>query len=196
MRVFARLLSALIGLVVAGAGVLLALEVGWAWWRPVRGPLFVPWTGWRDRLAELTWDTAGVRLAAIGVAVAGLLLILVAVAVRRRVKRRADPENEDSDRPSRKGWVLTLVVGLAALLGGVAMLVVGAGWLGRDRGHRSLLDPIAIGWLGENLFAARIGGLVLGLLLLALGLWWFFHSARPEEQPAFELDTAAPQQVH
>jgi hypothetical protein len=96
MRLFVRLLSALIGLALAATGVLLALEVGWAWWRPGRGTLFVPWTAWRDRLTELTWNNAAVRVTAIVVAVIGLLLILAAAAAGRRAIRLTDPANEVS----------------------------------------------------------------------------------------------------
>ncbi|MEV6910977.1 DUF6286 domain-containing protein [Amycolatopsis sp. NPDC051071] len=96
MRLFVRLLSALIGLALAAAGVLLALEVGWGWWRPGRGPLFLPWDAWRDRLAELTWGGSSVRLAAIVAGVVGLLLILAAASAGRRAIRLTDPANEVS----------------------------------------------------------------------------------------------------
>lgn len=96
MRLFVRLLSALIGLALAAAGVLLALEVGWGWWRPGRGPLIVGWDGWRDRLAELTWGGSSVQVTAIVVAVAGLLLILAAASAGRRAIRLTDPANEVS----------------------------------------------------------------------------------------------------
>ncbi|MEV7554459.1 alkaline shock response membrane anchor protein AmaP [Amycolatopsis sp. NPDC089917] len=83
---------------------------------------------------------------------------------------------------------LTVLIGLLALLGGAAVLVVGAGWLGTYRANRSLVDPIALDWLLRNALAARIGALVLGVLLLWLGLWWFSRSLRPEGRPDLELD--------
>jgi len=83
---------------------------------------------------------------------------------------------------------LTVLIGLLALLGGAAVLVVGAGWLGTYRANRSLVDPIALDWLVRNALAARIGAIVLGVLLLWLGLWWFFRSLRPEGRPDLELD--------
>ncbi|MFK0250660.1 alkaline shock response membrane anchor protein AmaP [Amycolatopsis azurea] len=83
---------------------------------------------------------------------------------------------------------LTVLIGLVALLGGAAVLVVGAGWLGTYRANRSLVDPIALDWLVRNALAARIGAIVLGVLLLWLGLWWFFRSLRPEGRPDLELD--------
>lgn len=83
---------------------------------------------------------------------------------------------------------LTVLIGLLALLAGAAALVVGAGWLGTYRGRRPLVDPLALDWLSRNALASRIGALVLGVLLLWLGLWWFFRSLRPEGRPDLELD--------
>ncbi|MBB5856981.1 alkaline shock response membrane anchor protein AmaP [Amycolatopsis umgeniensis] len=83
---------------------------------------------------------------------------------------------------------LTVLIGLLALLGGAAVIVVGAGWLGTYRANRPLVDPIALDWLSQNALAARIGAIVLGVLLLWLGLWWFFRSLRPEGRPDLELD--------
>ncbi|KZB80632.1 alkaline shock response membrane anchor protein AmaP [Amycolatopsis regifaucium] len=83
---------------------------------------------------------------------------------------------------------LTVLIGLLALLGGAAVLVVGAGWLGTHRADRPLVDPIALDWLTQNALPARVGALVLGALLLWLGLWWFFRSLRPEGRPDLELD--------
>ncbi|WP_410602009.1 alkaline shock response membrane anchor protein AmaP [Amycolatopsis sp. lyj-90] len=83
---------------------------------------------------------------------------------------------------------LTVLIGLLALLGGAAVIAVGAGWLGTYRADRSLVDPIALDWLSQHALAARIGAIVLGVLLLWLGLWWFFRSLRPEGRPDLELD--------
>ncbi|HEY2059268.1 MAG TPA: alkaline shock response membrane anchor protein AmaP [Amycolatopsis sp.] len=83
---------------------------------------------------------------------------------------------------------LTLIIGLVAVLAGAAALMVGLGWLGRFRAHRSLVDPMAVRWLGDHALYARIGALVLGVLLLVLGLWWFFRSLRPEPRPDLQLD--------
>jgi len=83
---------------------------------------------------------------------------------------------------------LTVLIGLLGSLGGAAVLVVGAGWLGTHRATRPLVDPIALDWLSQHAPAARIGALVLGVLLLWLGLWWFFRSLRPEGRPDLELD--------
>ncbi|MFI9451415.1 MULTISPECIES: alkaline shock response membrane anchor protein AmaP [unclassified Amycolatopsis] len=83
---------------------------------------------------------------------------------------------------------LTVLIGLLLLLGGAAVVVVGAGWLGTHRANRPLVDPIALDWLSQHALAARIGAIVLGVLLLWLGLWWFFRSLRPEGRPDLELD--------
>ncbi|RSN22964.1 alkaline shock response membrane anchor protein AmaP [Streptomyces sp. WAC 05977] len=82
---------------------------------------------------------------------------------------------------------LTVLIGLLALLGGVAVVVVGAGWLGTHRADRPLVDPIALDWLSRHALASRIGAIVLGVLLLWLGLWWFFRSLRPEGRPDLDL---------
>ena len=83
---------------------------------------------------------------------------------------------------------LTVLIGLLALLGGAAVVVIGAGWLGTYRGRRPLADPLALDWLAQNALPARIGAIVLGVLLLWLGLWWFFRSLRTEGRPDLELD--------
>lgn len=91
MRVFVRILSLLLGLALAAAGALLALEVGWTWARPVDGPLLVPWPAWRDRLAGLTWQDTEVRITAWVVAGVGLVLLLVALTARRKDIELLDP---------------------------------------------------------------------------------------------------------
>ncbi|SDC43514.1 DUF6286 domain-containing protein [Actinokineospora iranica] len=91
MRVLVRILTLLLGLALAGVGALLAVEVAWTWARPVQGPLLVPWPQWRDRLAELTWQSGSVRLVAAAVAVAGLLLLLFAATARRKDVALLDP---------------------------------------------------------------------------------------------------------
>lgn len=84
--------------------------------------------------------------------------------------------------------VLTFLIGLFALLGGALALVVGFGVLGEFRGRRPLLDPIALGWLGGHATPARIGAIVLGVLLFVFGLRWTLRSLRPEPRPDLDLD--------
>ena len=96
MRVFVRLVSTLLGLGLAAAGALLALEVGWAWWRPGSVPLLVPWPRWQAQLAALGWDAYAVRVAAGLLAAAGLVLVLCALAAGNRAIRLTDPADEVS----------------------------------------------------------------------------------------------------
>ncbi|WP_410588997.1 alkaline shock response membrane anchor protein AmaP [Amycolatopsis sp. lyj-23] len=83
---------------------------------------------------------------------------------------------------------LTFLVGLLAFAGGALALVVGFGGLGRFRGRRPLLDPIAVDWLGSHATPARIAAIVLGVLLFVLGLRWALRSLRPERRPDLDLD--------
>ncbi|AXB43470.1 DUF6286 domain-containing protein [Amycolatopsis albispora] len=96
MRVFVRLLSTLLGLAVAAAGALLALEVGWHWWRPAGSPLIVPWRRWQEALSTMNWASAPVQWIAAAVAVGGLVLVLFAASARRRAVRLTDPADEVS----------------------------------------------------------------------------------------------------
>lgn len=77
-------------------GAVTALEVAWHWWKPADAPLFLPWPQWRDTLANLSWNSGGVRVLAAVTAVAGLLLVLVAIAARGREVRLHDPAPEVS----------------------------------------------------------------------------------------------------
>ncbi len=84
MRVLLRVLAPLLGLALAAAGVLLVIEVVAAWVRPPNSTgLVVPWPDWRATLENLTWANNPVPAIAIGVAVAGLLLVLLGLLARR-----------------------------------------------------------------------------------------------------------------
>lgn len=84
MRVLLRVLAPLLGLALAAAGVLLAIEVVAAWVRtPATTGLLVPWPDWRTSLEGLTWADAPVPGIAIGVAVIGLLLVALGLLARR-----------------------------------------------------------------------------------------------------------------
>lgn len=82
MRVLLRILAPLLGLAVAAAGALLAVEVALAWLRPTAGPL-LPWPAWRAALEEATWRDAVVPAVGTGVAVLGLALLAVALRAGR-----------------------------------------------------------------------------------------------------------------
>src|SRR5260221_12450142 len=84
MRVLLRVLAPLLGLALAASGVLMVIELVSAWVRPdADGGLLVPWPDWGATLANLSWNEAPVPGVAIGVGVAGLLLLLVGLAARR-----------------------------------------------------------------------------------------------------------------
>jgi hypothetical protein len=102
VRIFVRLLSALLGLVIAGVGVLVLLEVTWARWNAGHGALVVPWRRWRDTLGTLRWSDIPVQVTAGVVAFVGLLLLLAAARARRRDVRMYDPAPEVSVVTSRR----------------------------------------------------------------------------------------------
>lgn len=110
MRPFVRLLSTLLALAFAAAGAVLALEVGWHWWRPGSGPLLVPWPRWQAGLTSLGWDAYAVRVGAGVLAAAGLVLLLCAVAAKSRAVRLTDPAAEVSVSTSPRS--LARLVGL------------------------------------------------------------------------------------
>ena len=84
MRVLLRLLAPLIGVGLAGAGVLLVIEVVAAWIGPAAAKgLVVPWPQWRAALEQQSWDRSPVAAIAVGVALLGLLLLLVGLLARR-----------------------------------------------------------------------------------------------------------------
>ena len=84
MRAVLRVLAPLLGIAVAVAGVLVVIEVVAAWVLPgTASGLLVPWPDWGDTLASLSWNQNPVPGIAIGVGVAGLLLIIVGLAARR-----------------------------------------------------------------------------------------------------------------
>lgn len=84
-------------------------------------------------------------------------------------------------------WLIS-VLGLLALLAGLAGLVVGAGWLGTFRAQRPILDPVVSGWVqGAGGLAIPVA-IVVGIVLLGLGLWWLRRALRPETKPDMRLD--------
>ena len=83
MRAVLRVLAPLLGLALAAAGVLVVIEVVAAWVLPDTEGLLVPWRPWGVTLANLSWNENPVPGIAIGVGVAGLLLIIVGLAARR-----------------------------------------------------------------------------------------------------------------
>ena len=71
----------------------MVIEVVAAWVLPEHeGGLLVPWPDWGAALAGLSWNQSPVPGIAIGVGVAGLLMVIVGLAARRarRAPRGAD----------------------------------------------------------------------------------------------------------
>lgn len=83
MRVLLRLLSPVLGLALAAAGGLVALEAGWALARPDSRPLVAPWTAWRDQLSGFSWADTPVLVIGAALVLAGLLLLWLAGSARR-----------------------------------------------------------------------------------------------------------------
>jgi tetrahydromethanopterin S-methyltransferase subunit B len=94
VRFLLRLLSPLLGLVVAAVGVITAIEVVTAWVAPTSSPLIVPWPQWQAAVTATTWTSSIVRGVAIGVGVVGLLVLLVGLVARRHDVRLTDPVPE------------------------------------------------------------------------------------------------------
>ena len=95
MRALLRVLAPLLGIALAAAGVLVVIEVVAAWVLPgtARG-LLVPWPDWVATLAGLSWNQSPVPGIAIGVGVAGLLLVIVGLAARRSEVRLEAPRTD------------------------------------------------------------------------------------------------------
>ncbi|ASR34544.1 hypothetical protein BAY61_05555 [Prauserella marina] len=92
-------------------------------------------------------------------------------------------------RSYRTERALTLTVGVLALLLGAGVSALGLGWFGTYRAQRPVLDPIALDWLGrQQPTVLRVLVIVVGVVLLGFGLWWFVRSLSPERHPNIELD--------
>lgn len=94
MRILLRLFSPLLGLAVAMAGALLAVEAGWALARPDGGALLVAWPQWRDGLSAYSWSDIPVLAAGAALALLGLLLLLLAGRARRHDVHLANPADD------------------------------------------------------------------------------------------------------
>ncbi len=92
MRVLLRVLAPLFGLALAACGVLVVIEVVVAWVRtPATTGVVVPWPQWQEALRATTWATPPVLAVAVGVSVAGLVLVLVGLFARRSDIRLVAP---------------------------------------------------------------------------------------------------------
>ena len=105
MRGLLRVLAPVLGIALAAVGVLVVIEVVAAWVRPgMQGGLLVPWPDWRATLAGLSWNEPPVPGIAIGVGVAGLLLMIVGITARRADVRLEAPTTDMTvTTPRRRG---------------------------------------------------------------------------------------------
>jgi hypothetical protein len=83
VRAVLRVLAPLLGIVLATVGVLVVIEVVAAWVVSGNAGVLVPWQDWGAALTDLSWNENLVRTVAIGVGVAGLLMLLVGLTARR-----------------------------------------------------------------------------------------------------------------
>jgi hypothetical protein len=79
------------------------------------------------------------------------------------------------------------VVGALLLIGGLAAVVAGAGWAGRARATRPLIDPIATGWLLQHALAARLLAMGLAAVLIAAGIGLAVRATRTEPHPDLRI---------
>lgn len=82
---------------------------------------------------------------------------------------------------------LLTVLGLVLLLAGALALVVGAGWLGRFRAQRPVLDPMVTQWITGHRPLTYVVAIIAGLVLALLGIWWLLRALRPEGRPDLQL---------
>ena len=94
MRLLLRILSPVLGLVVALVGLALIAETIAAFVSPSTAPLVVPWRSWLPTLSALSWQANAVRIVAYVVGVVGLLVLLVGLASRRHDIFLRDPVPE------------------------------------------------------------------------------------------------------
>jgi hypothetical protein len=94
MRLLTRLVAALLGLVLAAAGVLLAVECGWALTRPSDDGLIIAPGTIVSSLGAITWQATPVRLIAGGLVVLGLVLLILTIRSGNKDVRLHDPAPE------------------------------------------------------------------------------------------------------
>ncbi len=165
MRVLLRVLAPLLGLALAAAGVLLVIEVVAAWVRPpATAGLLVPWPDWRTTVENLTWADQPVPWIAVGVAVAGLLLVLLGLLARRHDIRFEPPTPDVTVTTSPR--VLARIVGrrvrsadgvaAATVTASGRKVAVGAqGWNDASSELRSEVDGAVAALLDELPLARR-----------------------------------------
>lgn len=91
---------------------------------------------------------------------------------------------------------VVVLLGVLSLLAGVAAIVVGSGALGVFRAQRPVADPLLVQWLRDNAQLAAVIGIVAGVVLFVLGLWWLVRAMRPEQRPDVRLEHADSGDLH
>ncbi|MFC7344299.1 DUF6286 domain-containing protein [Saccharopolyspora griseoalba] len=94
MRLLIRLLAALLGLVLAALGLLLAVECGWALARPADDGLIIAPGAVVSALGAVTWQATSVRLVAGGLLALGLVLLVLTARSGNKEVRLHDPAPE------------------------------------------------------------------------------------------------------
>lgn len=165
MRVLLRIIAPLLGLGLAAAGVLLALEVTVAWLRtPATSGLVVPWPAWRAALETTPWTASPVAPVAIAVGLIGLLLLFVGLLARRHDVALTAPTPGMTVTTTPK--VLARLVGRrvraaddvaeASVTASARKISVTAqGWAGADPALRDSVDQQVRGLLDELPLARR-----------------------------------------
>lgn len=87
---------------------------------------------------------------------------------------------------------VVFVVGLIALLAGIAGLLASLGVFGPRRSSSPVLDPVVRQWWLGGSAIANTALIVAGLVLLCLGLWWLARALRPEPHPDLRLESVGP----
>lgn len=98
------------------------------------------------------------------------------------------PSSTRIGRPLGFERAVTSIIGIIAVLAGVATLLVAAGVFGVYRARRPILDPLFVRWLQDHPAAAIAAAVGLGIFLLLIGLWWLTHALRTEPRPDIRLE--------
>ena len=99
MRLLLRVISPLLALAIAIAGIVLVTEVIAAWWvgdRPGYRGLWLPWRAWHGLAMHYSWSAVASIAVCVAVAVAGAVLLLIAGTAGRGEVRLHDPSAQIS----------------------------------------------------------------------------------------------------
>jgi hypothetical protein len=162
MRLLVRLVAALLGAALVVVGVLLALEVFWAWVRPDQPPLLVPWPQLRVRLAGHSWQDRVVIAWAAAPAAAGLALTVLSLLGRRHDVLLHDPATAVTASTSPRSVARFVGQRVRATDGVVSASVIVGKRRVRVRAVSRLLDEQAL----QPRLMEQVSSLVQGLPLV------------------------------